>query len=76
MEEVYTDHAVILECYHEAEDRSRKILSILVHNRRKQKRNLQHMGMEKEVRQLTDEDDITIKLLMAKFEAYCFQIRI
>ena len=48
MEEVETDHAVIFECCHEAEDR-RKILSVSVHNRRKRKRNLQYMGMGKEV---------------------------
>ena len=74
MEEVETDHAVILECCHEAEDRKRKILSVPVHNRIKRKRNLQHMVMEKnlgEQNQPTDEDDITTKLLMEKFEAYC-----
>ena len=74
MEEVETDHAVILECCHEAEDRRRKILSVPVHNRRKRKRNLQHMVMEKtlgEHNQRTDEDNITMKLLMEKFEVYC-----
>ena len=50
IEQVETDHAVILECSHEAEDRRRKMLSAHVHNRRKGKRNLQHMDMGKEVR--------------------------
>ena len=50
MEEVETDHAVILECCHEIEDRGRKILSVPVHNWRKRKRNFQHMDMGKEVR--------------------------
>ena len=64
MEEVETDHAVILEYRHEAEDRRRKILSVPVHNRRKGKRNPQHADMEKDLEeknQITDEDDITIK---------------
>ena len=45
MEEVEAGHAVILECCREAEDRRAKILSVPVHNRRKGKKNLQHMDM-------------------------------
>ena len=50
MEEVEIDHTVILECYHETEDRGRKIFSVSVHNWRKRKRNFQHMDIGKEVR--------------------------
>ena len=52
----------IFECCHEIQDRRRQILCVPVHNRIKEKRNLQP----------TNEDGITIKLLMKNFEAYCF----
>ena len=50
MEEVETGHVVIFECCHETEDRRRIMANVPVHNRRKVKRNLQHMDMRKEVK--------------------------
>ena len=73
MDEVETDHAVILESIMKQKTRKKYSVFLFIIGE-KGREIFNAWTWEKKLdenNQPTDEDDITIKLLMEKFEAYC-----